>query len=327
MKRHVLVRCISLTASMAMVGVLAACGAEDSEGEFSPDSVDFIIPSTPGGSTDLIARAFMDSLEDPLGAQITPVNRPGANGAVGGKAALAQAPDGETIVTLFQSLMAITPLAVDDSDPIEFEDMEVLTPLTIEDYVLVVNSDQTDIESLDELLEEEGLAYGSSGVGTGGQLSQALLFGHAGVNYTDVPLDGGADAVTSLLGGHVDVASVHIAEAAPYIDAGSFTPIVTFAAEREDFLPDVPTAAEEGYDVVVDQKRFVAAPADLDESASEAYSQAIGEALQDEAYLSYLEDNYISVWEQDADGVAEEIQQAASEFEAQLDDLGITLDG
>lgn len=330
MTRDIFARGAGLAASVALVGALSGCGNGDNGGEaeeFSPNNVDFIIPSGSGGSTDLIARAFIDALEDPLGTQITPENRPGANGAVGGKAALAQAPDGETIVTLFQSLMAITPLAVEDDDPIEFEDMEVLTPLTIEGYVLVVNSNETDVETLDELLDEDGLSFGSSGVGTGGQLSQALLFGHADVSATDVPMDGGAEAVTSLLGGHVDVASVHIAEAAPYIDDGSFTPVVTFAEERDEFLPDVPTATEEGYDVVVDQKRFVAAPADLDESAAAAYEEAIDEALQDEEYLSYLEDNYISVWEQDPEAVADEIEENAADFESQLDELGITLDG
>ncbi|WP_460750854.1 tripartite tricarboxylate transporter substrate binding protein [Nocardiopsis oceani] len=328
MKRDKFVRGIGLTAMVALMGAQVGCADASSGGAegFSPNRVDFIIPSGPGGSTDLIGRAFIDALEDPLDTQITPENRQGANGAVGGKAALAQAPDGETLVTLFQSLMAITPLAVEDDDPIGFEDMDVLAALTIEDYVLVVNSDETDIDSLDELLEEDGLSFGSSGVGTGGQLSQALLFGQAGVSSTDVPLDGGAEAVTSLLGGHVDVASVHIAEAAPYLDDGSFTPIVTFAEEREEFLPDVPTATEEGYDVVVDQKRFVAAPAGLDEAASEAYTEAIDEALQDEAYLDYLEDNYISVWEEEPDAVADEIDGAASTYESQLDELGVTLD-
>lgn len=330
MKRSNFARGAGLTASMVLVGGLVACDNGNGNGEeaeaFSPNSVDFILPSAAGGSTDLIGRAFLDALEDPLDTQITPENQPGANGAVGGKAALAQPPDGETIVTLFQSLMAITPLAVEDDDPIEFEDMDVLTALTIEDYVLVVNSDETDVETLDQLLDEDGLDFGSSGVGTGGQLSQALLFGQADVSVTDVPLDGGAEAVTSLLGGHVDVASVHIAEAAPYIDDGSFTPIVTFAEEREEFLPDVPTASEEGYDVVVDQKRFVAAPEGLDESAAAAYEDAIDEALQDEEYLSYLEDNYISVWEQDPEAVAGEIEDAAADFESQLDELGITLD-
>ena len=329
MKRDKLVRGIGLTALVVLMGAQVGCadGSGGGADGFSPNRVDFIIPSGPGGSTDLIGRAFLDALEEPLDTQITPENRQGANGAVGGKAALAQAPDGETIVTLFQSLMAITPLAVEDEDPISFDDMEVLAALTIEDYVLVVNSDETDVETLDELLEEDGLNFGSSGVGTGGQLSQALLFAQAGVSYTDVPLDGGAEAVTSLLGGHVDVASVHVAEAAPYLEDGSFTPLVTFAEEREEFLPDVPTATEEGYDVVVDQKRFVAAPADLDEAASEAYAGAIDEALQDEEYLAYLEDNYISVWEQDPDAVADEIEEAATTYESQLEELDITLNG
>lgn len=316
---------LALAAMVAVATAGCANGLSD-DGEFSPNRVTFVIPADPGGSTDLIARAFLSALEGPLGTDITPENRPGANGAVGGKGALAAAADGQTIVTLFQSLMAITPLAVEDDDPIQFDDMDVIAALSVEDYVLVVNSDQTEATTLEELFDAGRLNYGTAGVGTGGQLSQALLLNLAEVDYNDVPLSGGAEAVTSLLGGHVDAISVQIAEAAPHIEKGTFTPIVTFAEERTEFLPDVPTAVEEGYDVVVDQKRFVAAPAGLNDAATEAYADAVAEALQDEEYLAYLEDNYISVWDTEPQNVQTEIEDAAATFVAQLDELGLTLD-
>lgn len=330
MRKRVFTRGLGVIAALGLVGTTAACGSGAAAGDaedFSPNSVSFIIPAGAGGSADLISRSYLGALEKSLDTTITPENRPGANGAVGGKEALAKPGDGQTIVTLFQSLMAITPLAVEDQNPIEFEDMQVIAALTVEDYVLVVNSDESDATALDDVLNEDGLKFGSAGIGTGGQLAQALLFGQADANYTDVPLDGGAEAVTSLLGGHVDVAAVQIAEAMPYIEDGSFTPIVTFAEEREEFLPDTPTATEEGYDVVVDQKRFVAAPEGLDESAAQAYDEAANAALEDEEYLSYLEDNQISVWDEDPAEVAPEIEEAAERYESQLDELGITLAG
>lgn len=307
---------------------LTACGSDgESTGEFPTSSIDFILPSSPGGSTDMIGRAFGTALEEPLGQSVTPVNRPGANGAVGGKEGLNKKADGYTVTMLFQSLLAITPLAVEDNNPIEFEDMDVLTPLTFEDYVLVVNANDTDAESLEELLEQNNLSFGTAGVGTGGQFSQALLLSMADADYRDVPLDGGGPAVTALLGSQVDAITVQVAEAAPYIEEGTFRALAVFNEERSEYLPDVPTALEEGYDIVVDQKRFLAAPAGIPDDVKETYTEASAEALDDEQFNQFLEDNYISKWEIEADEVADVIQEARDTFESQLDEYDISLRG
>lgn len=313
--------------ALGLVAGLTACdsGGSSDPAAFPDQSIDFILPSSPGGSTDLIGRAFGNALETQLGGSITPVNREGANGAVGGKDALNQDPDGYTIVMLFQSLMSITPLAVEDANPISFDDMDVLGALTVEDYVLVVNTDETDAETFDELISQDRLSFGTAGVGTGGQLSQALILNEANVDYTDVPMDGGAPAVTALLGGQVDAVTVQVAEAAPYIEDGSFAPLMTFNDERSEFLPDVPTAVESGYDVTVTQKRFLAAPTGIPAEVRDTYAEAIEAALQDESFTGFLEENYISGWETPADEVPAELQQARSDFESKLEEYGITL--
>lgn len=310
----------------------AACGGVqgggDEDGEdFPTEAVTFTLPSSPGGSTDLIGRAVAKALTEPLGESVPVVNKAGANGAVGGKEVLGMDPDGHNIVMLFQSLMAITPLATTDSDPITFDQMDVLTGLTVEDYVLVVNSAESDYADLQELLSTPGLSYGTAGVGTGGQLSQALLLNVSGVEYNDVPFEGGAPAVTALLGGQVDAISVQVAEAMPHIEAGDFTPMATFNEERSEYLPDVPTAVESGFDVVVDQKRFVAAPKGLPDPVKDAYAEAFETAFAHEEYGQFLENNYISRWEVPGDEVVETIEGAAETFQGQVEEHGISLGG
>lgn len=308
-------------------GVQGGAGDEDAGEDFPTEAVTFTLPSSPGGSTDLIGRAVAQALTDPLGQPIPVVNRAGANGAVGGKEVLGMDPDGYNIVMLFQSLMAITPLATDDSDPITFEQMDVLTGLTVEDYVLVVNAEESNFADLEELLGTPDLSYGTAGVGTGGQLSQALLLQESGVDFRDVPFEGGAPAVTALLGAQVDAITVQVAEAMPHIEAGAFVPLATFNVERSEFLPDVPTATESGYDVVVDQKRFVAAPQGLPEPVQEAYADAFEEAFADEAYGEFLQSNFISRWEVPGDEVVDTITEAGETFQAQVDEYGINLGG
>lgn len=325
--------------AVAPLFLLAACGGVqggggggsegggDAEEDFPTQAVTFTLPSSPGGSTDLIGRAVAKALTDPLGQSVPVVNKAGANGAVGGKEVLGMKPDGYNIVMLFQSLMAITPLATTDSDPITFDQMDVLTGLTVEDYVLVVNSEESDYADLEELLSTPDLSYGTAGVGTGGQLSQALLLSESGVDYRDVPFEGGAPAVTALLGGQVDAISVQVAEAMPHIESGAFTPLATFNEERSEFLPDVPTAVESGYDVTVDQKRFVAAPKGLPDNVKEAYAEAFEAAFSDEEYGDFLESNYISRWEVPGDEVVSTIEGAGETFQAKIDEYGINLGG
>lgn len=315
--------------SVATVGLaLSACGGSGSqggEGEVNLSNVEFVLPSSPGGSTDLIGRSLAQNLEEPLDATVTTVNRAGANSAIGTKAVVRGTPNGESIVLVPETLMAVTPLTIDDPDAVELDEMRIVAGISVEDYVLVVNAEENSAETLEELLDQSGLSYGTAGVGTGGQLSQALLLGEAGVDYVSVPMDGGAGTVNGLLGGQIDAASMSIAEAAPHIESGAFRPIVTFGSERPEFLDEVPTAEEEGYDVVVDQKRFIAMPAEVDEEVVNVYADAIEDARQVEAYQNFLTENYISEWEIEAEEIPSSIEGTRAKYEEQLDELGITL--
>ncbi|MFT3875381.1 MAG: tripartite tricarboxylate transporter substrate binding protein [Propioniciclava sp.] len=311
---------------------LAACGvqgggAAKTETDFPTKPIEFTLPSSAGGSTDLIGRAVAKALEKPLGQPIPVVNKAGANGAVGGKEVLGSRADGYKMVMLFKSLMAITPLAVDDANPIVFDQMKVVGGLTVEDYVLVVNTAKHPDGDLAALLGQEGLAYGTAGTGTGGQLSQALLLAKNGVKYKDVPFQGGAPAVTALLGEQVDAITVQIAEAMPHIKSGAFRPIATFGEKRSEFLPEVPTAKESGHDIVVDQKRFIAYPKDTDAAIVTKVANSLTEAFKDPEYDAFLKSNFISRWEVPGSEVVSDISQAKDTFARVVQENGISLKG
>lgn len=315
------------TVAVATFGLaLSACGNSENQGEVNLSRVEFVLPSSPGGSTDLIGRSLATNMEDSLGATVTTVNREGANSAIGTKAVVRGDSKGESIVLTPETLLAVTPLTIDDPDAVELDEMKIVAGVSIEDYVLVVNAEENDAKTLDELLDQSGLSYGTAGVGTGGQLSQALLLGEAGVDYVNVPMDGGAGSVNGLLGGQVDAVSMSIAEAAPHIESGAFRPIVTFGAERPEFLENVPTAKEEGHDVVVDQKRFVALPAGVDDEIVKVYEKAIEDAELTEDHQKFLADNYISEWEIEAEEIPSTIEATKTKYENQIDELGITLE-
>jgi len=276
-----------------------------------------------GGSTDNISRAIAKAAEKPLGQPVVVVNKPGANGAVGGKEVLSSPPDGYKLVTMSQSLMAISPLIQADTDAIQLDDMADIAALSVEDYVLSVPA-SSPVKSVQDLVAGGPISFGTTGAGTGSQLSQALLFASAKAEATDVPFDGGSGLVNALLGDQVDVGATQTAEAAPQIEAGKLRPIAVFAAERIDFLPEVPTAKEQGFDIVVNQRRWLAAPKDTPAETVEKLRTSFAEAAKDPGYQEFLKSNYIGPWDIEPDQVATEVKAATEEYAALVKEFNVT---
>lgn len=312
-------------AALAALGLLAGCsgvknGAAPAGGdgeaavEFPTGPIEFQVGASAGGSTDLLARALGSALEEPLGETVTVVNQPGANGAVAAQYVMGKPADGQTQMLTSGSLITITPLFVSESEAISLDDIQVVTGVGREDYVLVAHKD-SGFSSIDDLVNAgKNINYATAGVGTGGQLSQLLLFDELGIESTDVPFEGGAPAVTALLGQQVDVASVQVLEAMPHIMSGDFVPLATFGEEPSSFLDGVETATDQGYDVVVTQSRFVFVPKDTPESVVDTLEAAYQEAFANGEYQDFIENNYIEADETDAATTAENLQAAKDAY-------------
>jgi tripartite-type tricarboxylate transporter receptor subunit TctC len=318
--------------AMVLAGSIAACGVEngddsgsgDEGGDYPSKAIELTAPSSAGGSTDLISRALAKSAEKAFGQSVVVVNKEGANGAVGGKEVLSSPPDGYKMVLLPQSLLAISPLVEQSSDAIDLDGMSYVAGLTVEDYVLSVPA-ASPIKSLDDLIKKGKVKFGTTGAGTGSQLAQALLFASKKVKASDVPFDGGAELVTALLGKQVDVGANQIAEAAPQIKAGKLRPIAVFSAKRLESLPDVKTAKEQGYDIVVNQRRWIAAPKDVPEDVLTKMRESIATAKEDPEFTKFLEDNFVSRWDVEPDDVRAEVEAAKQEYTDLSERFGVKL--
>lgn len=305
--------------------VLTGCGGVQTGSggeEFPTKSVNLVAPSSPGGSTDLISRALASSMEEPLGQSVVVENKAGANTAVGTQEVLNSTGDGYSTVLAAESLFAITPLFVDDADAKTMEDMSVVSPVSVEEYVLVVNSD-SGITTLDQLLEQDGIDYATSGAGTGGQFGQAALFSLAGKEATDVPFDGGSAAVTAVLGNHADVTATQPAEVKAQIDAGELVPLAVFSDERSDYFPDVPTVEESGFDVDVQQRRWIAVPADTPEAEVSALRESVETAKDSPEFQEFLESNLIGEWDAEASEVTSTVEEDKQTYAELADQYGI----
>lgn len=319
---------------LALALALTACGGNvassstPSDGsKFPSGPVTLTIGAAPGGSTDLIGRALAENAASALGAPIPVVNKPGANGALATKEVGGAKADGQTLVILNASLFAITPLAVSANEAVKIEDYEVITGISQDDYVLVTNSG-SGLKTVDEMKKAgKKFNFATTGVGTGSQLAQALLFKQAGIEGTDVPFDGGAPAMTALLGNQVDVATIQLAEAMPQIKAGKLNPVVVFSKERNQYLADTPTAIEAGYDVPVSQFRAVAAPKGTPAPVLEKLRAAFKKAFESEAYKSFNKQNLFTAAESDGAKVAKDWAADAAKFKELAQKYDVNLGG
>ncbi|MBV2364338.1 Bug family tripartite tricarboxylate transporter substrate binding protein [Streptomonospora nanhaiensis] len=320
------VSALAVTATLSA----AACGGNLGGGagggdEFPQGPITMLVGQDAGGSTDLIARALAEGASEELGVAMPVENAPGANGALAANQLAEEDPNGQHLMVINASLTAITPLAVSDEEAVDINDYEVVTGVSRDDYVLVTAA-ASDYDSLQDVVDAGGgLKFGTTGVGTGSQLAQELLFEQAGVDGTAVPFTGGSPTLTAVLGEEVDVAAVQLGEAIAQIEAGELVPLVTFSEDTNQYLPDVPTAVEEGYEVRVSQYRAVVAPAGTPEEVVEELRTAFTAVFETDSYRSFNEDNLLTPHEIEPAQVTEEWTGYLEEYRGMVEEYGIDL--
>jgi len=319
-------------AVLALVAVLAGCGgnlgeSSDDESSYPDRAITLLVGQDAGGSTDLIARALAEQVSDDLGKPVTVVNRPGANGGVAAKELAGTEPDGYTVMMFVGSLAYITPLAVAPGQAVDITKYDVVTGVSQDDYVLVTTPAKKFTTVKDIVDAGRAIKYGTTGVGTGSQLSSALLFAQAKVNATAVPFDGGAPTLTAVLGGQVDVASVQLGEAQEQIKAGKLVPLVTFAQKRPTYLPDTPTAKEAGYDAPVQQSRAVVAPDGTPTAVVDRLRGAFGKAFDAREYQDFNTERLLTPNEVDGKTLLDQWTGSLRTYRSLTEQYGIDLAG
>jgi tripartite-type tricarboxylate transporter receptor subunit TctC len=225
------------------VGMAAHCA------EFPSRPIRIVVPSTPGGALDVLVRLLSPKLTSVWNQQIVIDNRAGAAGIVGSEIVASAAPDGHTLLVvatgytanpfLYQKLPYDTP-----------KDFAPITVLAWAPNVLVTHP-SLPAKSLKDLIglakERPGqLNYASSGVGTGGHLSMALLARTTRINVVHVPYKGAGAAVAAVVANQSQLLFTATGAAMPQIKSGRVRALAVTSAKRVLALPDVPTVAESG---------------------------------------------------------------------------------
>lgn len=229
-----------------LVLVIPALHAAD----YPEKPIRLIVPYTPGGTADMLARTLGQKLTESLGQQVIVDNRPGAGGNIGADIAAKAAPDGYTLLVGTVATHAINPSLYPNMPYNAEKDFAPIILLVTLPNVLVVNP-SLPVHNVKELIalaksKPGELAFASSGNGTSLHLSGELFKKMTGVDMIHIPYKGSAPALIDLVGGQVQLMFDNVPSSLPQIKAGKLRALAVTGPRRSPVLPDLPTLAESG---------------------------------------------------------------------------------
>lgn len=287
----------SLGAALVAISVAGAIGAAPGSAHaadaYPNRSIRVVVPYSPGGLPDTVARVYAQKLGDRIGQSVVVENKPGANGVVAAQAIAAGKPDGYTFLVTDGSMFSVNPALYKNLGYDYARDFLPVSMLARAPLYLAAHP-KTRVTTFDEFValaraKPDTLNYGSSGIGSTHHLTMEALKTALDLKLQHVPFKGSGQSVPALVNGQVDVLFSALPSLAGFVKSGRVRILASNAAERSKLAPDVPTIAESvpGFDfaVIVGMLAPAGTPADAIEKISSEL-QAIGELAETIELLS-----------------------------------------
>jgi putative tricarboxylic transport membrane protein len=274
----------------AMMAVAAATGLAQAQTEYPVSTVKLVTHSSPGGGTDVFLRKLSEHLGPIMGVNFVVENVRGGGGAKA-MAVLANSPaDGSVFYGTTPSYVNTSLLSKPEAS---YTDLDPVVNMFYDPQVVYVKADSP-YKQLSDVVADAKSRPGEVivAVSTPGSLDRQVMEQFKAITGTEVTIlthDGGGDVMLSVLNGTAGVGIGEIAELRGQIDAGEIRLITTYTDERLDLFPDVPTAKEQGIDLVVRKFRGLAGPKDLPPEIVSAWEDGIQKLLADPAFKTWYE--------------------------------------
>jgi tripartite-type tricarboxylate transporter receptor subunit TctC len=240
-----------------------------------------------------MARQVGQQIRKHLGQPFVVVNKPGGGGGVMFASLFAEPADGYTIASL--TAAQVTGLHAELKKDFSFDNLEFLANVQREPNCLVVRADspfKTLQDMIDSAKKNPSLKIGGQGTGSALHLMVLLLGEKAGAKFTWVPLGGGSESVTNLLGGTVPVISTSPATVNQYVEAKQMRILAISGDKRMEHMKDVPTFRDAGHDIVIMQWRGFAARKGFPAEAKTKLADAIRRAVAEPAFKEFMVKNH-----------------------------------
>ena len=271
--------------TLGIAVALAVAGASHAavQDNYPTKPVRLVVPFTPGGSTDILARLVAKQITDTFGQQCIIDNRPGAGGTIGMEIAARAAPDGYTLVMGHIGTLAVNPALYPKLTYDPIKDFQPVTLVALIPNMMSVNpkvpaKTVKDIIALAQA-KPGALNYGSGGNGSAAHLATEYFKLLTKTDITHIPYKGTAPAITDLLAGNISMVITGVPPQLGQVKAGRLRPIAVATPKRLALFPDVPTIGEtvKGYEAT--QWYGILAPAAVPKAYITRLNGAIVKAL------------------------------------------------
>jgi tripartite-type tricarboxylate transporter receptor subunit TctC len=238
-------------ASWLAAALPAGAQQAQSAAAYPGKSIRLVVPSAPGGGTDIIARMIGQGLTESWGQTVVVDNRGGAGGLAGVLIVAKQsAADGYTLLLGSIGHLTFVPAVRKDAG---FDPLKDLTPISlaaVQPFV-VAATNSLPVKSVSELValaksKPRSISYGSGGSGSASHLGVELMMINGGFSMLHVPYKGSNPALTAVMGGEIQVAIAGLATVLPHSRAGKVKALAVTGSKRAGIAPEVPTVAESG---------------------------------------------------------------------------------
>jgi len=272
-----LFRRVGLACALALLPGLALA-------EYPDKPIRLVVPYSPGGTTDIMARTLQEPLSKILGQPVIVDNKAGAAGAIGAAQVAHAAPDGYTLIFGNNGPSAIVPLIQKDVGYDPIKDFAPVSLVSIAPMTLVVHP-TVPANTVKELIayanaQPNGVEYATAGAGSLGHLATELFGKEAGIKLVHVPYKGTGPALIDLIGGHIPVAFAPIPATYENAKKGILRMLAVTSATRSTLAPEIPTIAEQGVPGFEAVLRYgVVAPAGTPPAIIARLNKALNDAL------------------------------------------------
>jgi len=277
---------VILTVLVTAFGPAGPVPAQD----FPTKPIELVIPFGPGGSHDLTARALVSVAHQYLGQPLVVVLKPGGGGAVGSQYVIKAKPDGYTLLlggtgpnTVF-ALVQKVPIGPDQ-----------FTPVARINYSPTIFAGRAEApwkslrDVIDYAKQNPGkFNFANSGPWGAADFPMRMAARATGIDYNNIPYDGGGPALLAVLGGHTHATFGFTAQFLPQIGAGKIRALGVTDTKRHRDLPNVPTFREEGIDVVFTMWRSVLAPKGTPQAIVDKLEATFKQMTQDKSFQALI---------------------------------------
>jgi tripartite-type tricarboxylate transporter receptor subunit TctC len=280
---------LAMTMAMALTSMSGPLPAQ--EASWPARSVRLVVPSSPGGGTDVYARLLAQALGEALKQQFVVENRPGASGNIGAEVVAKSAPDGYTFLVSANPALTVNPSLYKNLPYNAERDFVPITRGVMAPMVFAVHS-SVPARTMAELVaigkrEPGKLSFGSAGTGSPTYLGVRMLEEGTGAQFLHVPYKGVGNAYQDLLGGQLKFMMPDVASVLPHIRSGKVVALAVTA--RTSQLPNTPTTAEAGFPLDIVTSFSVVAPSGTPPAVVRRMAAEITKAMKSTALAEKLD--------------------------------------